>query len=128
MPDALALTAARIVVVVHFLFVLFVGLGGFAVLWRTWMVWLHVPAAVWGALISFAGWICPLTPLEIRLRRMAGEEAYTSGFIEEYLLPALYPSGLTRDLQLALGIGVIVVNVVIYSLVWRRRRVRAGSS
>ena len=108
------------VVLLHMCFVVFVVAGGLLALrWRR-MAWVHVPCAVWGAWIEFAGWICPLTPLEIWLRRRAGEAGYESGFIEHYVLPVLYPSELTRSTQLVLGIVVVVLNVVLYAWVWRR--------
>lgn len=113
---------ANAVVLVHIGFVLFVVLGGFLVLrWRR-LAWLHLPAAAWGALIEFSGWVCPLTPLELWLRRLGGGDVYAGGFVEHYLLPALYPAALTRNVQLALGIGVIAVNVIAYAIVWRRNR------
>jgi hypothetical protein len=114
---------ADLVVVVHLLFVLFVVTGG-AVVWR-WprAAWLHVPAAAWGALIMFAGFVCPLTPLENRLRRLGGEAGYAGGFVEEYLVAILYPSGLTRTHQILLGALVLVLNLAAYGYaVWRRRR------
>ena len=111
---------ADAVVLLHMCFVVFVVAGGLLVLrWRR-MAWVHVPCAVWGAWIEFAGWICPLTPLEIWLRRRAGETGYETGFIEHYLLPVLYPSELTRSTQLVLGTVVVVLNVVLYAWVWRR--------
>ncbi len=108
------------VVLLHMCFVVFVVAGGLLALWWKWMAWVHVPCAVWGAWIEFAGWICPLTPLEIWLRRRAGEAGYETGFVEHYVLPVLYPSELTRTTQLALGIAVVVLNVVLYAWVWRR--------
>ncbi|MGH8495280.1 MAG: DUF2784 domain-containing protein [Gammaproteobacteria bacterium] len=111
---------ANAVVLLHLGFVLFVVLGGFLVLRWPWLVWLHLPAAAWGALIEFAGWVCPLTPLELWLRRAAGEVGYTGGFIEHYLLPLLYPAALTREVQIVLGLGVLAVNLVAYALVWRK--------
>jgi hypothetical protein len=112
------------VVALHFGFVVFVVLGGLLVpRWRR-AAYLHVPAAIWGAAIEFAGWICPLTPLEHWLRRQAGDQAYSSGFIEHYILPLLYPSALTRDVQLALGFLVIAVNLAIYGYVFRRKKAR----
>lgn len=112
---------ADAVVVVHALFVLFVAGGGFAALrWRR-VAWLHVPAAVWGALIELFGWVCPLTPLENWLRARAGGAGYEGGFIEQYLLPALYPGGLTREIQVALGVLVVVVNGAIYAWLLSRR-------
>ena len=111
---------ADFVVLLHLCFVVFVVAGGLLVLrWRR-MVWAHVPCAVWGVWIEFAGWICPLTPLEIWLRRRAGEAGYERGFIEHYLLPVLYPSELTRSTQLVLGTVVVVLNVALYAWVWRR--------
>jgi Protein of Unknown function (DUF2784) len=113
---------ADLVVGLHLLFVLFVIAGGFLVLrWRR-LILLHLPAAVWGALIEFKGWICPLTPLENWLRRRGGQEGYGGGFVEHYLLPILYPTGLTRQVQIALGLLVLAINLGVYWTVWRRRR------
>jgi uncharacterized membrane protein YhhN len=114
---------ADILVGVHFLFVVFVVAGGFlAWRWRR-VAWVHVPVAIWGALIELAGWICPLTPLENQLRRAAGDAGYAGGFIEHYLIPIVYPSGLTREIQLGLGVAVILINVVAYGGLVRRRTV-----
>ena len=111
---------ADLVVVVHFAFLIFVVAGGLLVLrWRR-AAWLHVPCALWGAWIEFAGWICPLTPLEVNLRRQAGQAGYEGGFIEHYILPVLYPSGLTREIQIGLGIAVVGLNVALYTWAWRR--------
>jgi hypothetical protein len=112
---------ADMVVGVHALFVAFVVVGGLLALRWPWIVYLHLPAAVWGALIEFQGWVCPLTPLEKSLRTAAGDSGYEGGFIEHYLLPVLYPAGLTRGVQLALGTAVVVVNLGIYALLLRRR-------
>jgi hypothetical protein len=108
---------ADFVVLVHFAFVLFVVAGALLVLRWRWVAWVHVPAAIWGALIEFAGWICPLTPLEQRLRIMGGSAGYTGGFIEHYILPILYPAGLNRRVQIVLGLLVLGVNVAIYTWV-----------
>ncbi len=114
---------ADAVVLVHLAFILFVAAGGLLVLRWPRLAWVHVPAVVWGALIEFAGWICPLTPLENRLRAAAGDAAYAGGFIDRYIMPIVYPDGLTRGMQLALGIAVIAVNLLIYGrLVIRRKR------
>jgi hypothetical protein len=108
------------VVVLHLLFVLFVVFGGLLCLrWRR-AAWVHLPAAAWGAGIELAGWICPLTPLENRLRHLAGQTEYTVGFVERYLLPVLYPARLTRNVQLLLGVLVLLVNAGIYAIVLRR--------
>lgn len=78
---------------------------------------IHVPAAIWGALIMFKGWICPLTPVENHLRRAAGQHGYEGGFIEHYIIPLIYPAEITREIQLWIGIGVITLNLVLYGIV-----------
>ena len=113
---------ATLVVLGHFAFLLFVMFGGLLVLrWRR-AVWLHVPCFLWGSGIEVTGGICPLTPLENRLRRAAGETEYFGTFIEHYILPVMYPAGLTRTVQLALAVGLVLLNVSIYAWVMRRRR------
>jgi len=110
---------ADVVLVVHAGFVVFVVLGGLVALrWRR-ALWLHLPAALWGAVIEIAGWICPLTPLENELRRMGGEAGYTGGFLERYIVSILYPHELTRTTQVILGIVVLTLNLVIYWRVFR---------
>ena len=116
---------ADLVVIFHAAFVLFVVLGGLLVLRKRWLMWVHLPAALWGALIEFAGWVCPLTPLENALRRRGGEAGYTGDFIDHYIVPVLYPEGLTREHQILLGLLVVVINGLIYWRVFTRRR-RAG--
>ena len=113
---------ADFVLVVHAAFVVFVMLGGLAVLRWPRLAWVHLPVVIWGAGIEFTGGICPLTPLENHWRRLAGEQGYTGGFVEQYVLAALYPEGLTRGIQLALGLLVIAVNAVIYFRVWTRHK------
>jgi hypothetical protein len=113
---------ADLVVGLHFAFVVFVVAGGLLVLRWPKLAYLHIPVAVYGAAIEFVGWICPLTPLENSLRRQAGEAGYSTGFLEHYLLPVLYPSALTRDIQLLLGAAVIGINLFIYVYVFRRSR------
>jgi len=111
---------ANAVVTFHALFILFVLFGGFlAWRWR-WVAVVHIPCAVWGILIEFRGWICPLTPLENSLRAKAGQQGYSGGFVEHYLLPALYPSGLTPRVQAVLGTAVLLINVFAYAVVVRR--------
>jgi Protein of Unknown function (DUF2784) len=119
---------ADVVVGLHVGFVLFVVLGGLLVLRWPRVAWLHLPAAVWGALIEFAGWICPLTPLENRLRQASGASEYAGGFVEHYLLPVLYPAELTRGVQYVLGAGVLVVNAVVYWWVLRGLRRSSASA
>jgi len=109
------------VLLAHLGFILFVGLGGLLSLRWPRMALVHLPVAAYGALIEVFGWICPLTPLENSLRRAAGEAGYAGGFIEHYLLPVIYPGGLTREVQLVLAVLVVGLNAGIYGLVWRRR-------
>jgi hypothetical protein len=121
---------ANLVVLVHFGFLLFVSVGGLLVLrWRR-LAWVHVPAAVWGVLIEFAGWVCPLTPLENTLRRRAGGVGYEGGFIDHYVAGLIYPQGLTRSSQVVIGILVLTINLVVYALcVGRvRRSTRRGDA
>lgn len=116
---------ADAVVLLHLAFVVFVALGGLAVRWRPLLAWAHVPAAVWGVAIEWSGAVCPLTPLENRLRACAGGPGYEGDFVERYVVALLYPAGLTRTTQIALGCGVILINAAAYGWAWRRRR-RAG--
>ena len=114
--------AADLVLVLHLLFVAFVVLGGlFALRWPR-VAWIHVPVALYGAAIEFLGFICPLTPLEVWLRRLGGEAGYEGGFVEHYITAALYPTGLTREIQIALGVAVLVINAIVYAVWWRRRK------
>ena len=106
--------AADLLLVFHLGFVCFVVAGGLLVLKWRWLMALHLPAVVWGALIEFRGWLCPLTPWEQQFRLAAGQAGYHGGFIEHYLLPVLYPPGLEHNTQLILGSVVIVINAVIY--------------
>jgi hypothetical protein len=116
-------TLADAVVVLHFGFVLFVVLGGMAVLrWRR-AALVHLPCAAWGALIEFGGWICPLTPLENHLRALGSRPGYAGGFVEHYITRVMYPPGLTREMQVAIGIFVIAINLLFYWLAFGGRRV-----
>lgn len=116
------------VVVFHGIFVAFVMLGAFLALKWRWLVWLHVPAAIWGVLIEYANWICPLTPVENSLRMRAGQSGYSGDFIQHYLLQALYPSGLTIETRWILGTIALAVNVVAYALLIRLSVVRTRPS
>jgi hypothetical protein len=112
---------ADVVLLAHLTFIVFVLAGGLLALrWKR-AVWVHLPAAVWGVLIESAGWICPLTPLENRLRLKAGELGFEGTFVEYYLLPIVYPEELTRDVQLVLAGVVLAVNAIVYAVALRRR-------
>jgi hypothetical protein len=115
---------ADLVLAFHAAFVVFVMLGGLLALWKRWVIYLHFPALLWGTLVIAMGWVCPLTPLENALRRAAHEARYEGGFIEHYVLTAIYPSGLTREAQILLAMLLILVNAGIYATLWRRRHTR----
>ena len=112
---------ADLVLILHLFFIVFVLLGGLFILWRRFIVWLHIPAVIWALVLEFLGLICPLTPLENSLRKAGGDAGYSGGFIEHYLIPLIYPSSLTRELQMILGGIVISVNIGIYVFVIYRQ-------
>lgn len=116
------LLLADLVVLVHAGFVLFVVCGGLALHRRPGLVWLHLPAVFWGAGIEFGGGVCPLTYLENHLRRLGGEAGYAWSFVTQYLEPVIYPAGLTRQTQMVLGAGVLLLNALIYGRLWQRSR------
>ena len=117
---------ADLVLLLHLCFILFVILGGVLALRWPRLASVHIPVALYGALIEFAGFICPLTPLENSFRRRGGEAGYEGGFIDHYVAATIYPQGLTRTAQLVLGVAVLVINGVVYTIWWRRRRTRAN--
>jgi hypothetical protein len=118
---------ADVTVVLHLGFVLFVVFGGLLVVRRPWVAWGHLPAVAWGAWIEFAGWICPLTPLENWLRNLGRTPGYETSFVEHYLIPVLYPGELSRGFQWSLGIGVLGINATVYLFVLLARRRPADS-
>ena len=116
---------ANIVVWIHLAFVVFVVLGAGLVIWRRRMLWLHLPAVFWVIWIEFSGKLCPLTPLENWLRIRAGQGGYRGGFVEHYLMPVLYPVGLTRNIQILMGLLVIITNTALYGYIifqFRRKK------
>lgn len=118
---------ANLVLAAHLAFVLFAALGGLlAFRWRLAPL-VHVPAVAWGAFIETGGGICPLTPLENRLRRAAGGAGYDEGFVEHYLVALLYPSTLSRNTQFILALLLVGLNVAIYSVWWTRRGRSTGT-
>jgi hypothetical protein len=109
--------AADAVLLLHLAFILFVVLGGYWVMRRPWIALIHIPAAFWGAFVELAGWFCPLTDLENYFLHRAGLSGYADSFIGHYLTVLIYPEGLTRNVQLILGAGVILVNILIYGII-----------
>ena len=117
--------AADVVLILHLVFIAFVVMGGLLVLRYRWIVYVHIPAAIWGAFVEISGRICPLTTWENSLRRSAGESGYAESFVEHYLMPIIYPAGLTRNVQFAIAGIVVAANIVIYGwLLYRRCRSR----
>ena len=113
---------ADALVALHALFVVFAVAGGALVVWRPRIALVHLPTALWAAWVELSSSLCPLTPLENHWRRAAGDAGYEGGFVEHYVVPVLYPDGLTPRIQLGIGIGVIAINALFYVLAWRRHR------
>jgi len=110
---------ADLVLLIHFAFVVFVIVGGFfANRWR-WLPWVYLPAVAWAVVLEFSGWICPLTPLENLLRQASGEAGYAGGFLEHYLVRVVYPVGLTPEVQIYIGLGVLLINGLAYGVAWK---------
>ena len=109
--------AADIIVLVHLGFIMFAALGGFLVVRRPKFAFLHLPGALWGVLIAFGGWVCPLTPLEMYFRQLADQAGYDGGFVDHYVMPIVYPDGLTRGMQIAFGVTILAVNLLVYARV-----------
>ena len=112
---------ANFLMIVHLMFVLFVILGGLLLFWWPRTAFIHLPSLAWGVIIELNNWICPLTPLEQGLRHAAGEEGYSDGFIDHYIIPLIYPEGLTPEIQQMLGFSVLLLNVIIYGA-WLLKR------
>ena len=111
--------AADIIVLAHLGFIVFAALGGFLVVRWPKFVFLHLPCALWGVLIAFGGWICPLTHLEMHFRQLSGQVGYDGGFIDHYVMPLIYPAGLTRGMQIAFGVSILSVNLYAYGRLLR---------
>ena len=118
---------ADVVAVVHLLFVLFVILGALFLIRWPWMAWVHVPALIWGLFVEFAGAICPLTPLEGRLRVLGGESGHSQDFLSHWLETILYPEVLTRGLQIALGTSLLLLNLGLYLWIGKRQLNRSAT-
>lgn len=111
---------ADLLVVLHLAFAAFVILGGFLAWKWPWVPFAHLPALAWGFWVETSGQICPLTPLEIHLRRLAGEAGYQGGFINHYVVALLYPPGLTRSDQWVLAAILLALNLTAYGVLLRR--------
>jgi hypothetical protein len=111
---------ADAVLLLHLGFILFVVFGALLVMRRPRWLPAHLAAAGWGFLVEASGATCPLTWAELHFRRLAGEAGYQGGFVDHYLVPLIYPAGLTRAMQLGLGVAVLAINAILY--LWIRRR------
>ena len=118
--------AADGVVLLHLGFILFVLFGALLVWCWPRLAWVHLPAVAWGAAVELLHLYCPLTPLENLLRQAAGQQGYSGGFVEQYLIPLIYLAGLAAQAQLWLGALVLLVNLPIYLGLLLRLRSVAG--
>jgi hypothetical protein len=116
--------AADCILLLHLAFTLYTVLGGLLVLRRPSLIWVHLVAVLWGVVIEWADWICPLTPLENFFRERGGESGYAGGFIEHYVALILYPENLTIELRYLLGLGLVAVNLMVYGYVFLKRHHR----
>ncbi len=114
--------AADSILLLHLAFTLFTVLGGLLILRRPSLLWSHLAVVLWGVVIEWADWVCPLTPLENFLRERGGEAGYARGFVEHYVALLLYPENLTIELRYLLGLGLVVANLIIYGYVFLARR------
>lgn len=114
--------ATDLLVILHLGFIVFVVAGGvLCIKWRK-LIWIHIPAIIWGTVIELSGWICPLTPLENYFRRKSGEAAYAGDFVSQYLVPVIYPESLTREIQWLLALAVLVINGAVYTIIVKKHR------
>jgi hypothetical protein len=111
-------------IAVHFSFLLFVLGGSLGARRARWILFPHMFALAWGVFVLVTpGLVCPLTPLENAFAMRAGMAGYEGSFIEHYLVPILYPEGLTPLAQWVLAGVVVGVNACVY--MWPRSIVRA---
>ena len=104
--------------VAHFVFVLFAVAGGFLLLLRPGLIWIHVPVVIWSSLINLLGGTCPLTPIENHFRKLAGARSYAGGFVVHYIGRLVYPRGMPRQMELVAGVSILVWNAVVYGAVF----------
>ena len=109
--------AADLILIIHFTFVLFVVFGALLLFASVKIIFIHIPAVIWGSYIELTNSICPLTYLENWFLHKANLTTYSEGFIQNYLVPIVYPMNLTKDLQIYLGIALIVLNIIVYVLI-----------
>ncbi len=113
---------ADVILAFHFLWILFAIFGALAVFRWPRLIWVHPVVLAWSVLVMLTGWLCPLTPAELYFRELAGQQGFDGGFIEHYITAAIYPSGLTRGVQIGLGVALAVFNVLAYVALFKYRR------
>ncbi|MFC1857972.1 DUF2784 domain-containing protein [Thermodesulfobacteriota bacterium] len=109
---------ADITILLHFAFLIFAVFGGILVFWWPRVLWLHLPAVIWAVIVEAAGWICPITYLEDWLLIKGGWTVDSGGFVEDYIVPVLYPANYTRNLRILLAVSVVFINMIIYGLLY----------
>lgn len=118
----LARITADVVLLTHLAFIVFAVFGGLLVIRKAWIAWLHVPAMLWAVWVVAAHRECPLTAIENHFLHAAGQSGYDGGFIEHYLLPLIYPPGLTESQQTVIAGLLGIWSVAVYVVAYRRRR------
>ena len=108
---------ADLLLIIHFTFLLFVVFGALLIFASIKIIFIHIPVVIWGSYIELTNSICPLTYLENWFLHKANLTTYSEGFIQNYLVPIVYPMNLTKDLQIYLGITLIVINMIIYGFI-----------
>jgi len=111
---------ATFTLIIHFLFIVYVILGGLLFFIKHWTIYFHIPAFLYGVYVEFTQSICPLTYLENFFLSKAKVAMYSTSFIQNYLIPIIYPVNLTKELQIILGISLIVINVIIYGIIFAK--------
>jgi hypothetical protein len=113
---------ATLTLIIHFLFIIFVIFGGLLFFIKAWTLYFHIPAFIYGAYVEFTQSICPLTYLENYFLTKANLASYSTSFIQNYLYAIIYPINLTKQIQISLGIILIIINLIIYGFIIKRKK------
>ncbi len=109
---------ADLVLVTHFLYILFALFGALLVIKYRWLAWLQIPAFIWAATVNVSHTVCPLTRLEVSLRKFAGDTPYQGDFIEHYLMPVIYPGPMTQGFIIGSAVAIVLGNIAIYAWIY----------
>ena len=112
---------ATLTLIIHFLFIIFVIFGGLLFFVKAWTLYFHIPAFLYGVYIEFTQTICPLTYLENYLLTKANLATYSTTFIQNYLYAIIYPINLTNQIQISLGIALLIINGIIYGFIIKKK-------